>query len=120
MSFVFAEERPEERRLAGAIWADETDDLPALQHDVEIVDQHAVSDADAACSAMTTWSPPRSPALSRSAIVPSQPIGRAQSRQSFERFAASLRLPRVLPREVAADVVLLIRDELLLLVEGRC
>src|SRR5438093_9526516 len=121
-----SEQCPNERRLARPIRPYDAYRLAAEQRPTELLNEHAVvapglltaRDGDRGLLGN------RNPVTSSLAHDEAERDGvvvlgdrTAQAREARESRATSLRLPAVLARDVARDVILLVRNDLLLLVE---
>ena len=116
LRLALAEERLDERRLSSAVRADERDHVAAVRGCGEIADERAVADRDrerlGGDHAVAAAFGDLEAQLHRAAGA----RRRREARKPVEALAASLGLRCVLSGDVAADVVLFLRDHLPLLV----
>src|SRR5205085_12503680 len=114
---MLAEQRAQQRGLAGSVAADESHDVGSLQRSAEPLHQRALADGD-------------TDVLSRHDLIAApfthlepqrhRPFGRndrTEPWQPVEPFAPALGLFGVLPRNVAGDVIALFGNDALLLLE---
>jgi hypothetical protein len=114
---VFLEEHANERRLPRSVRADEPHDVAAHEGAGEVLDEGAVTDVDPDVfrgDYAITAAIARLEGRGHDRLAAD---GRVEARHSIEPLAPALRLLAVLSGEVPRDVVLLLRDHLLLLLE---
>ncbi len=112
-----AEQGAEERRLAGAVRADEADDLAAGDAGRETVEQHPVIDLDPDVLRHEDLVAAPFPRREVDGHAPLFAGGRAEAREPFEPAPPALGLGAVPAGDVPPDEVLLRLDVLALLVE---
>ena len=114
--FTFAEDGTQQRGLAGAVGADDGHHVAAHGGGVESLHQRAAADGDIHLVAIDHAVAAAFLDLERERHRLGLAGRRSEARQAREQLAASLRLLGVLPRDVAADELLFLGDELALLV----
>src|SRR5438445_7763525 len=115
---MLAQERPQQRGLAGPVAADDAEHAGPLQCSAEPLNQRAWWGADPHAHVL------RADDLIATALRdfeahrhrPFRTDDGTQSRQPLEPFTPAFGLASVLPRDVARDVILLVGDRALLLV----